>query len=115
MTTPVTPQLARLLKEKGFDSLCHSYIGSDGVSHVTYGKNSFSDSRLYTPTIAEVLMWLHDTHEIWIYLIPAEDNKKVFKPFFRGENIISQHLTNFFESPKQAYEAAIEYCLIKLI
>ena len=67
------------------------------------------------PIIEDVCMWLYEKHEIWIYLIPAEDNKKVFKPFFRGENITDQHLTKFFESPTEAYEAAITYTLEKLI
>ena len=66
---------------------------------------------LNIPAISEVVMWLYEKHDIWIYLIPAEDNKKVFKPFFRGENITDQHLTKFFESPTEAYEAAITYTL----
>lgn len=66
-------------------------------------------------TISDVVTWLYEEHGIWIYLIPAEDNKNVFKPFFRGENITDQHLTKFFKSPTQAYEAAITYTLKKLI
>lgn len=144
LNKPVEFSTAKLLKEKGFKQSTeanwwilakdHSDNYMNGLpvdeSKIFFTKDSCElESRiqidentehnvfhyLVAPTIAEVVMWLYEKHDVWIYVIPAEDNKKVFKPFFRGENITDQHLTKFFGSPTDAYEAAITYCLENLI
>ena len=116
MNTTVNFETKQLLFDKGWKY----ELGFDETGHKV--KNSLAEQRwnegdlTYVDiTITEVVMWLYEKHGIWIYLIPAEDNKKVFKPFFRGENITDQHLTKFFESPTEAYEAAITHALTKLI
>jgi hypothetical protein len=121
MTTPVSFELAKLLKDKGFDESIDArwYYDYEYLNYKLSLKgvikwNPKEDS-YPAPTIAEVVMWLYEKHGIWIYLVPAEDNKDVFKPFFRGKNIIDQHLTEFFNSPTEAYEAGIEYTLNNLI
>ena len=75
----------------------------------------FKKHRVLFHNIGEVVMWLYEKHGIWIYLVPSEDNKNVFKPFFRGKSIVDQHLTKFYRSPTKAYEAGIEYSLNNLI
>lgn len=135
MNTPVSSELAKLLKEKRFDVPVRNYYlqkEKGNYLHEGFEDSYWGDYRivnwnkdvvgikpfegfLSAPTIAEVVMWLYEKHGIWVYLVPAEDNKEVFKPFFRGKNIIDQHLTEFFESPTEAYEAAIDYTLKNLI
>lgn len=104
MNTPVSFPLAKLLNSKGLP----------GLKSFCSNKKQYALNPIKY-TIGGVVMWLYEKHGIWVYLVPAEDNKEVFKPFFRGKNIIDQHLTEFFNSPTEAYEAAIEYTLNNLI
>ena len=121
MTHPISFELAKSLKEKGFKDECRGYWGYDSYfkeRNVTYPRTKFSQwyrNEILAPTIAEVVMWLYDKHGIWIYLLPSEDNKDVFKPFFRGKIIVDQHLTKFYRSPTEAYEAGIKHVLENLI
>lgn len=89
MTAPVKFELAKLLKEK------------DEIFDVT--------STLDYPTITEVVMWLYEKHGIWI---SVEQNS-----FIGGgkSSFISNVKRAEYNSPTEAYEAAIEYCLTKLI
>ena len=121
--TYVTFEQAKLLKEKGFD-LKSKYHYPDLSEKqeicLTTDWNNFTDmagnSEYFTaPEQWQVVEWLRVNHGIWIYLIPAEDNKNVYKPFFRGENIKDFHLTEFFNSPQEAYSAAFDYILKNII
>lgn len=96
MNTPVSPELDRLILEKNIP-MC------------------------VNPTIADVCMWLYEKHEIWIqvkpggkletwdFIVQKKDNTFVVSYFE-----IKQHKP-FFNSPTEAYEAAIEYAINKLV
>jgi hypothetical protein len=93
MNTPVNFEIAKLLKEKGFDEQWNIYM--------------------HTPTIAEVVMWLYEKHGIWIAPKKAMGMNKWFPQIYKGDDlIISEIITN---SPTEAYEAAIEHCLTNII
>lgn len=82
MNTPVSIELERLLLEKNIDAPVKT-------------------------TIADVVMWLYDNHGIWIY---------TSKPDEKGWVIHWQGFSNYpalqyYNSPKEAYEAAIEFYL----
>jgi hypothetical protein len=67
------------------------------------------------PTIAEVVMWLYEKHGIWISVQPNEpyvDNDWCFAIFKDLRENIS---LKGYNSPTEAYEEAIKYCLSKLI
>lgn len=83
-------------------------------------------STLDYPTIAEVVMWLYEKHGIWITVNPKRERN------VSGENYMQFDVDIWrlegekgcvlygiellqFNSPTEAYEAAIEYCLTKLI
>lgn len=110
MNTPVSFEIKQLLFNKGWKYKLgldgHRVINSLAEQRWNEGNLTYVDI-----TITDVIMWLYETHGIWIYVVPAEDNKKAFKPFFRGEDIIDQHLTEFYNSPTEAYLAAIDHCL----
>ena len=123
MITPVNPELAKLLKEKGFDV-------KDRTKYEMYGGqvipqlepyndtkwNIYKDYHL-APIIAEVVMWLYEKHGIWIsvqHRINGEDYVE-FESNIRGKFKHSLNLHNNFNSPTEAYEAAIEYTLKNLI
>lgn len=158
MNTPVNFELAKLLKEKGFDELCIAYWQSDNsdeptvsslnkttrLSEMYLHRNTFlslSDTlmvipneedfdkdvklnpqkykrvlwgiKIAAPTIAEVIMWLYEKHELWIIV------------GFSGDETCYSMVTNKicdvrwnnkgFKSPTEAYEASIDYTLNNLI
>lgn len=124
MNTPVSFKIAIPLKEKGFDEICHNlwhFIGSNCIEMSNKNSETFSIG-FSAPTIAEVVMWLYEKHNIWVYAhkeggwwIPVienyydEDNQgTLIEDLSKMNNIC-------FDSPKEAYEAAIEYTLKNLI
>ena len=116
MNKSVNFEIAKLLKEKGINLL------SSKLMYASNGKLTDSiydfDEWCFAPTIAEVVMWLYEKHEIWIissYEL-AEDN--ITKEWFwiaikDGEEVAFNY--GGYTSPTEAYEAAITYCLNNLI
>lgn len=116
----VSFETAKLLKEKGFDyPTLRYYYDEDGdllfsAWRVDDGKNEF-----VAPTLQMAMKWLREVHEIFIqpninFLYPV---KYYCKIFCYGDNLkTSQDITTKnFESPEEACEAAIKYCLENLI
>ena len=151
MNTPVSFEIAKLLKEKGIkiessqdDEIygycyCKYYKGSDYklVSNAwrslrQYTLNFTQDSQRYdyvtspvyeAPTIADVIMWLYEKHNLWILPLPTitgyfaykivdvqlNPDKPIERPPYKD---VSAH---DYSTPTEAYEAAIEYTLKNLI
>ena len=145
MNTPVSFELAKLLKEKGFDiptqryyehaltskkdSETNDYTGSfgwkkgetnlsSGYFKNNYGMADLSDKNWYmcsAPTIAEVVMWLYEKHQIWIET-PFWDSKFRIKVVdIKNETVLKGIDFNQFNTPTEAYEEAIKYTLKNLI
>ena len=136
MTTPVKFELAKLLKEKGFnDQTLHFYtkpkskmFGIDEHNRYynivntpkklyTCGEHSVADIKnVYSaPTIATVVMWLYEKHGIWIET-PFWDSKFRIKIINTIEEKLLRGIDfEGYNSPTEAYEAAIKYCLTELI
>jgi len=142
MNTPVSFEIAKLLKEKDFDERCnHGYWFNKKnptlLNNATYANSQHQiyDGRrilALAPTIADVVMWLHEKHGIWISVFfvlqhkawdysytninwTEEENSKELKQEL--DNIIN----NLFRptvkknSPTEAYLEAIKYTLTDLI
>lgn len=130
MNTPVKFEIAKLLKEKGFDRVySNSNFYTEGYPD-NYPLNLFITKNDYTkeqykmhyvaPTIAEVVMWLYDKYGIWIGVQPTSIVEKFqFRTYWNNKGVMNQHWNNSmskeFNSPTEAYETAIEYTLNKLI
>ena len=104
MNTPVSFEIAKLLKEKGLDIEKPNFYNSHGQLKTTV--QDFFIPRYEAPTIAEVVMWLYEKHGIWIGL--THQHNKFFWSF-------GSYQTQEFNSPTEAYEAAIIYTLKNLI
>ena len=90
---------------------------------IGYPTRTESFLEFYVPTIAEVIMWLYKNYKIWIISIPTatchfaykiidiqcDSSKEIERPPYKDVSAYD------YESPIQAYEAAIEYALQKLI
>jgi hypothetical protein len=137
MNTPISYSIAKLLKEKGFNKYCmlkyflkkpsgyginwkpneaYNISGYDGV--LLDRKYIDQDVFIYAPTPADVVMWLYEKHSIWIEVLrwtnqPVDDEiwEECFQAFTNGDAMD----VAIFKAPTEAYEAAIEYVLTKLI
>lgn len=133
MITTISFEIAKLLKEKGFDVKNRTQYQMYGTQNIPQ-LEPYNDTRwnIYkdyylAPTIAEVVMWLYKKHGLWIYSLPIDDNMKLWQariikgePFNKLSNtlkIISHGKISYrsMYSPTEAYEAAIEYTLNNLI
>lgn len=141
MNTPVNFELAKLLKEKGFDVPVRNYYlqkEKGNCLHEGFEDSYWGDNRivnwnkdvigikpfegfLSVPTIAEVVMWLYEKYGIWIsvdvdingrfrYIIRKYNNND---RAWEVKNPIS--ISEYYNSPTEAYEAAIDYTLNNLI
>lgn len=136
MNTPVSFELAKLLKEKGFDEPCsHAYKEVENpVLYIHQDKkynNSFEKewqntvrknshmknaaiNRYSAPTIAEVVMWLCEEYGVWITVTSISQESWQCHMTKKGDSLGKCYLEDFY-NPTEAYEAAIEYCLNDLI
>jgi len=138
MNTPVSFELAKLLKGKGFDENCSDYytqtgnLNSDGWGDIIYEQGfGFPDRMLrfnysdfnknqketcfLCPTIGEVCMWLYEKHEYWCYVYT---NGKIWHPCIQhkfGDMAVLSGKIGESNSPTEAYEAAIKYTLKNLL
>jgi hypothetical protein len=140
MNTPVSFEIAKLLKEKEFNENCSDYytqtgnLNSDGWGDIIYEQgfgsgepdrmlrfnySDFNKNQKETcflcPTIAEVVMWLYEKHEYWCYVYT---NGKIWHPCIQhkfGDMAVLSGKIGESNSPTEAYEAAIEYTLNNLI
>ena len=131
MNTPVSFELAKLLKEKGFKSESKAfYDGSGELLHYNHSNNEMQRFRYEAPTISEVVMWLYEKHGIWISVSPVfefNDGRKDYLTL-QGyqyyitvitDNKYNQEKTHadrgYKNTPTEAYEAGIEYTLKNLL
>jgi hypothetical protein len=151
MNNPVSFELAKLLKEKGFNEpTIDQYYLSNGIYKLKEIKEGvFSNSELEkdgenyggsnpnfwisAPTIADVVMWLYEKYHTFISVV-NEPNVHRFKWIITNLALVgykryihsdklkemneeeTEYLyQHYFNSPIEAYEAGIKYCLEKVI
>lgn len=141
MNTPVKFELAKLLKDKGYDKVDKENLqfytkpnskmfGIDKHGRTYPIKNTpkklyivkqhatLNPQNVYiAPTIAEVVMWLYEKHGIWIVVNVNIIGSWYFEHFDLKEKRNAQFkpTDTHYDSPTEAYEAAIEYVLTNLI
>lgn len=119
MNTPVSFEIAKLLKEKGFDLPCRLLYKSEEElqegSVVDYDWNRFASYS--APTIAEVVMWLYEKHGIWTVVNVNIMGSWYFEHFDLKEKRNAQFkpTDKHYDSPTETYSQAIEYTLKNLI
>jgi hypothetical protein len=132
MNTPVSFELAKLLKEKGFNLKVINFYDYERLSTpfdkqrqvdglINYNPINWNSNKVHytsAPTIAEVVMWLYEKHEIWIGVICDVGNDLLFTFKIYSTKIGEERCIvngNMYESLTEAHEAAIKYTLNNLI
>lgn len=115
MTTPVSFKIAKLLKEKGFDKPTIQWYHRDSkklnTNDLMFSMNKLTDN-YSAPTIADVVMWLYEKQGIWISVDPENDTDTWFHTISYNK---SETVFGDYNTPTEAYEAAIEHCLKNII
>jgi hypothetical protein len=129
MNKPVTLELAKLLKSKniyfkGTSVFFYETVSTDsGVFvpdlNIEILEGDYTEDLCF-PTIADVIMWLYDKHDIWIFIerngwfwtIEMSDNKTIHQ---EDLPLTEWSIWNGFKEPVAAYQSAIKYCLNNLI
>lgn len=112
------------------DQFIYDFYNGHVPSTIDIAKSIFAMSTIPAPIISEVVMWLYEIHGIWIGVELTDNTREFyFQPTiwtskdreYHDEDIIDQakSICNWkewrFNSPIEAYEAAIEHNLNKLI
>jgi oligoribonuclease NrnB/cAMP/cGMP phosphodiesterase (DHH superfamily) len=119
MNNPVSFELAKLLKEKGFDEPCPNLY--------------YQPERCKKPTIGDVVMWLYEKYHTFISVVNEPNVHKFkwiitnlallgYKRYIHSDKLKEMNeeeteylYQHYFNSPIEAYEAGIKYILTKLI
>ena len=96
----VSFEVAKLLKEKGFDEECQQYYG---------------DYKYPCPTLQMAMKWLRKTHNIVMYIIPNIEFENEYDVHVKVKWFIGKWAGVGFKSYELACEAGIKYCLENLI
>jgi hypothetical protein len=130
MNTVVKFEIAKLLKEKNVkidtddvlfyrddvNNIEEHQIKNRDVLYNYIGDGFFipDENEYQTYKISELIMWIYEKHGIWIY---AERYSTLFRCYAEeiGDERFGKWEGHKYNSPTEAYEAAIEYTLTKLI
>ena len=124
----VSFEIAKLLKEKGFDCLCHSYFRKDNPNNLvkeTCGAN-WNDTPFFTsrPTLQMTMKWLREVYNLFIQIciIPhttiTMEQKYYFFTIHKDRRTLAfrkDFPSEYYFTYEEAAEAAIKYCLEHLI
>ena len=114
----VSFEVAKLLKEKGFDEACPTAYSLVSKTHKVE-QRSISEwgkmGQVKRPTLQMAMKWLREIHNITIE--PHYLYRKEWYAIVSSENPlgIGVYTTNTFNTYEEACEAAIKYCLENLI
>lgn len=132
LSAPVSFKLAKLLKRKRYknttpNKLSRPYynhlgvLNGDMTEYITAyiaKKNTKHLLSIDAPTIGEIVDWLFEEYKIWIIINIDIRNRWYFELYNLKDKRNAEILIDneyYFNSPIKSYEAAITYCLNKLI
>lgn len=120
-------EVAKLLKEKGFDELCIFKYSSEGVRMKAgvaideWQNSELDDDECSCVSHQMAMKWLRKEHNILLFLLPAQENGKLVYlvevwTWNEEEGIYeSTYAPMPRKEPEQAIEAAIKYSLENLL
>ena len=118
----VSFETSKLLKESGFDVNCYTHYSSNG-QNVYYNYQTPSDG-INMPTLQMAMKWLREVHKLFIQvcIVPHTTVTMEQKYYFFSIHKDRRNLAfrdgfpnTYYSTYEEACEAAIKYCLEKLI
>lgn len=125
----VTFEIAKKLKEKGFNKECLAYYTEDTEFYynTSYGSdvenafesfnsqpNSICGKRIDAPIISQVLKWLREEKDIMVFPVYSKNTSKWYCSIINADSL-EMHNLPFNDSYELAAMAGIEYVLDNLI
>jgi hypothetical protein len=121
----VSFEVAKLLKEKGFNCPCKVVYSPKGIikhylKEEVYAHNLKGHKKL-CPTHQMAMAWLREEKNIFIVIEPHaydyinEKNTSYVYSLWQGDNYYENPELKSYSSYEEAVEAAIKYCLENLI
>ena len=115
----VSFETAKLLKEKGFDDVCHAFYDKDGIfiNLLQFvGNSNFKgvneEKITFAPTLQMAIKWLREVHNITISITFEEDNRIYYELKKNGERKVGAATPLSYED---VCTEAINLCLKTLI
>lgn len=115
-------EVAKLLKEKGFDAPCRSYyIDYEDYIDFSYCNDELTDLQMgvwetLRPTQQMAMKWLREIHNLWCEISWEGKGLWCAEVFsLIDEEFISDSIVHEIKSYEEAVEAALKYCLENLI
>ena len=120
-------ETAKLLKEKGFDEkterVWFHYIEANEWQRISFNSccDKFTeDKMLHSPTLQMAMKWLREVHKWSIQVFPCFDDLEwwydIYELKIQDWNSRPELLSDVgYSTYEEACEAAIKYCLTKLI
>ena len=115
-------EVAKLLKEKGFDEKTLSYYEDNVLCHGDwYEWNRSPLGHIAAPTHQMAMKWLREEKNIFIVIEPHaydyvnEKNKSYSCSLWVGDNYYEYLESRAYPSYEEAVEAALKYCLENVI
>lgn len=128
LNKPVNFLAAKLLKEKGLKlNFCREVFyenpnvkGEFVRIEMNHDWELIENRDWYSaPTIVEVIMWLYEKHDIWIYIQPQSliglNKDRGADNWYYTIIHCDRVNSNYYGSPTEAYQEAIEYVLKNLL
>lgn len=123
----VSFEVAKLLKEKGFDELCIFKYSSEGVRMKAgvaideWQNSELDDDECSCPSQSMAMKWLREVHNIFIVIEPHmydyinEKNLSCIASLWQGDNYYEKITSKDYPAYEEAVEAALKYSLENFI
>ena len=128
----VSLEIAKLLKEKGFNEVCRYEYGVPEVDggyvlqefYQPIQNCELIDTAYTAPTLQMACKWLREVHDICVYCYNTNSRCKQYGKYEAGASWISDDVSVIFHNSahslyadtyEQAVEEVLKYCLINLI
>lgn len=119
----VSFEIAKLLKEKGFDESCRAVYEEEvlRINTLCDYHNSELSSYICAPTHQMAMKWLRELHNIFIVIEPHkydyinEKNASYVTSLWQGDNYYENITSKDYPTYEEAIEASLKYSLENLI
>ena len=114
----VSFEVAKLLKDKGFDEYTFSDYSEEGVIEFNEVETRIAKG-CQRPTLQMAMKWLREVHKLYIEITPSSKTNEFIVDSYRIDIVTKTfdtiYVSSGYDTYEQACEAAIKYCLEHLI